>query len=130
MQKTAPERRLPPKPKAEALSFSELKQRQLTFLLTRQLAEAQFVRADQTRSQQLWQEAAALELDPDRLIHLLYNVADHADMEEMTLQDRQYQQTVNSHRQRWWTPNLGRFTGRGGGAWHRNVPGVGVPGLR
>ncbi|MFM7236971.1 MAG: hypothetical protein ACKOYK_09430 [Cyanobium sp.] len=110
-----------------ALDFAAQKERQLLFLLTRQLAEAQFQRADQIRSQQLWQEAAALDLDPDRLIHLLYGVADHADQQEMDRVDRAYQQRMAAHRQRWWAPALGRFTGKGGGAWHRSAPRAGSP---
>lgn len=109
------------------LNAATLKERQLLFLLTRQLAEAQFQRADQTRTQQLWQEAAALDLDPDRLIHLLYGVANHADQQEMDQVDREYQQRMGVHRQRWWTPALGRFTGKGGGAWHRSAPRAGSP---
>jgi hypothetical protein len=109
------------------LYFATLKERQLLFLLTRQLAEAQFQRADQTRTEQLWQEAAALDLDPDRLIHLLYGVADYSDLQEMNQVDRAYQQRMGVHRQRWWTPALGRFTGKGGGAWHRSAPRAGSP---
>lgn len=114
MQRTAP-------------SFSDLKERQLLFVLARQLAEAQFRQADQTRTQQLWQEAAALDLDPDRLIHVLYGVADHSDLQEMEQVDRCYQPMGRPHQQHWWTPALGRFTRRGGGAWHRSAPRAGSP---
>lgn len=53
-------------------SFAELKQQQLVFTLVRQLAEAQFVRADRELTRRLWQEVANLEIDPDRITALLY----------------------------------------------------------
>ena len=128
MPRTAPQQRHA----QESLSFSELKERQLIFLLTRQLAEAQIVKADQARADWLWQEAAALELDPDRLIHLLYGVADHGDLQEMERVDRHYLQSVNGHRANWWAPTLGRFVvggfrGRTAGVWHRSAPRAGTP---
>lgn len=111
----------------EGLSFSALKQRQLVFLLTRQLAEAQFVQANRARTNWLWQEAADLELDPDRLISLLYGVADHGDLEEMERVDRQYLLSLSPHRRHWWPPSFGAVTGRGSGAWPRSAPRAGSP---
>lgn len=64
-------------------SFAELKERQLVFQLVRQLAAAQFQRGDRTASERLWREAAALEIDPERIIALLYEAADPSDNEEM-----------------------------------------------
>ena len=64
-------------------SFAELKERQLVFRLVRQLAEAQFQRGDRNASERLWQEAAALEIDPERITALLYEAADPGDTEEM-----------------------------------------------
>ena len=114
---------------AADLSFAALKQRQLVFLLTRQLVEAQFVRADQARSQRLWQEAAALDLDPDRIIHLLYGVANHADNGEMEAVDRSWRGSgsMTPHRRSWWAPSLGRLIGKGGGAWHQSAPPAATP---
>jgi hypothetical protein len=57
-------------------NFPEFKERQLLFALTRQLADAQFVRGDRLRTERLWQEAAAEEMDPERIIALLYSVDD------------------------------------------------------
>lgn len=128
MPRTAPQQRHA----EESLGFSALKERQLIFLLTRQLAEAQIVKADQARADWLWQEAAALDLDPDRLISLLYGVADHGDLQEMERVDRQYLQSVNCHRSNWWAPTLGRFAvggfrERSAGASHRSAPRAAIP---
>jgi len=109
------------------LSFAALKQRQLVFLLTRQLVEAQFVRADLARTRQLWREAASLDLDPDRIIHLLYGVADHADREEMERVDRCWRRSVTPQRRGWWGPSLGRLMGQGAGAWHQSAPAAATP---
>ena len=73
-------------------SFAEFKERQLVFELTRQLAAAQFARADRRRSELLWQEVAAEAMDPERIIGLLYGVADHSDGEEMEAVDRAYRE--------------------------------------
>lgn len=43
------------------------KEQQLVFLLVRQLADAQMHRGSAERCRRLWQEAAALELDPERI---------------------------------------------------------------
>ena len=73
-----------------ALDPAARKEQQLVFLLTRQLVDAQFVRADRERSQRLWQEVADLELDPDRITALLYGVSDHDDRQEMEALDRRH----------------------------------------
>lgn len=113
-----------------ALSFAELKQRQLVFLLTRQLAEAQFARADKERTHRLWQEVAALDLDPDRIIHLLYAVADPADTAEMEAMDQGWCDGLTPPRRRWWAPGSGRLMGKGGGVWPRSAPPATTPGCR
>lgn len=66
------------------------KEQQLLFLLVRQLAAAQFERADPVLSQRLWQEVAALDFDPDRVIHLLYGGQDPEDREALQALDRQW----------------------------------------
>ncbi|MEB3259338.1 MAG: hypothetical protein VKP63_01775 [Cyanobacteriota bacterium] len=111
-----------------ALRFADLKERQLVFRLTRQLAEAQFARADGTRSQRLWQEVADLDLDPERIMHLLYSVADHADRAEMMLVDASWRPSPPSPRRgEWWAPGLGRLMGRARGAAHRTAPPAATP---
>ena len=54
-------------------SFSALKEQALVIELTQRLAEAQIEQGDAVASQGLWNEIAALEIDPERIIHLLYN---------------------------------------------------------
>jgi len=103
------------------------KEQQLVFLLTRQLVDAQFVRADRERSRRLWQEVAALELDPDRITALMYSVSDHDDPLEMEAVDREQRELVSSHQPFWisWrrlTPATTRR--RGGGL--RNAPPAGL----
>ena len=52
------------------------KEQQLVMRLCRDLARSQFVFANPKRTQRLWDEAAALEIEPDRLLHLLYGGID------------------------------------------------------
>jgi len=93
-------------------SFSAFKERQLVFALTRQLAEAQFVQADRRRSERLWQEAAAEEMDPERIVALLYGVEDHGDEEQMEAVDRPYREEQRRAEQQARSPfrRLARFT--------------------
>ena len=73
---------------AQPLSFAACKEQQLVLLLVRQLATAQFERAHAGMTQRLWDELAALEIDPERVIHLLYGGHD--------LQDRQQLQALDN----------------------------------
>jgi len=66
------------------------KERQLALTLTRELAEAQFVRGDRLRSELLWQEVAAEGMDPERIIALLYRVHDREDSVALDEVDRPY----------------------------------------
>ena len=43
-----------------------------SLLLARQLASAQFEHAHVGMTKRLWEEVAALEIDPERITHLLY----------------------------------------------------------
>lgn len=114
-----------------SLPFSALKQRQLLFLLTRQLAEAQFARGDRALSERLWQEAAALELDPDRIVNLLYGLDDHRDQEAMERVDEHYLQTLSGEprreRRTWWASPFPGFRGRVPSVWHRSAQAAGLP---
>ena len=110
-------------------SFAEFKERQLVFELTRQLAEAQFARADRRRSERLWQEVAAEAMDPERIIGLLYGVADHSDGEEMEAVDRAYRERRRQTRRHYrsplrWMAGLSR---RRTAASPRSAPRAGVP---
>lgn len=108
-------------------SFSALKQRQLLFLLTRQLAEAQFARGDRILSDRLWQEVAALELDPERIVNLLYGVADHGDIRELETVDQLYLDSLNSPRRGWWATPFRDLTVKAISGWHRSAPPAAFP---
>jgi hypothetical protein len=56
-------------------------------LLVHQLADAQFSRADRRGSERLWQEANALEIDPERLTALLYGGIDPEDRAALREED-------------------------------------------
>jgi len=108
--------------------FAALKERQLVFLLVRQLAEAQFRRADRQRSQQLWQEVAALELDPERITALLYSGVDLEDRQALEELEAAWSQPL---RPQGWLRGLGRrFSRQGNGAWPRNAPPAAAPAHR
>jgi hypothetical protein len=64
-------------------AFTARKQQALVLLLVQQLMDAQFVRADQAGSDRLWQEVAALEIDLDRVLHLLYCGLDGSDRQAL-----------------------------------------------
>jgi uncharacterized Zn finger protein (UPF0148 family) len=107
--------------------FTALKERQLLFQLTRQLVQAQFVRADRVESERLWQEAAAEEMDPERITALLYGVADHDDNAAMEAIDRVYREERRLQARRWRWPALNR--GRHAAA-HRSAPPAALPARR
>ncbi|MCP9928597.1 hypothetical protein [Cyanobium sp. CH-040] len=102
-------------------SLDEFKQRQLLFALTRQLAEAQFLRGDRQRTERLWQEAAAENMDPERIIALLYGVEDLGDTAAMDELDRPFrdQQRQAALRARSPLSRLSHFTQRYPAAPHR-----------
>lgn len=107
--------------------FSALKERQLLFQLTRQLVQAQFVRADRVESERLWQEAAAEEMDPERITALLYGVADHDDTAAMEAIDRVYREERRLQARRWRWPALTRGRRAAG---HRSAPPAALPARR
>lgn len=84
-------------------SYETLKDRHLVAQLAQQLAEAQFAHADESRSRRLWDEVAALGLDPDRVLHLLYGGHDLEDETALCAIDRSFQETPRRRRQarRW-----------------------------
>jgi len=104
------------------LNFAARKEQQLVFLLTRQLVDAQIVRADQRRSQSLWQEVAALELDPDRITALMYCVSDHDDVREMEAMDHRYDLTRKPHASPWLSWGRRALPTRWRGAGRRGAP--------
>jgi|LauGreDrversion4_2_1035121.scaffolds.fasta_scaffold93887_3 hypothetical protein len=71
-------------------SFAECKEQQLVFLLVRQLAAAQFELANPRMTQRLWQEVAALEIEPERITALLYGGHDVTDRDNLRRLDEQW----------------------------------------
>lgn len=83
-------------------SFSASKEQAIVALLVGQLADAQFVRADQVASERLWQEVAALDLDSERIIQLLYCGVDPQDREALRAEDNAWLASrMVSRPQRW-----------------------------
>ena len=89
----------------QPLSFTACKEQQLVLLLVRQLASAQFELAHAAMTQRLWDEVAALEIDPERVIQLLYGGHDLNDRGQLQDLDNLW---LDQHRPR-------------GGAWIRRL---------
>lgn len=101
----------------DAARLEAVKQQQILVTLVQQLAEAQFRRADQPRSQRLWQELAQLQLDPERAIHLVYAGVDLADRQALLELDSHWCAGQDAAgRRRWQAPAwLGGSQRRGRG---------------
>ncbi len=112
---------------------AERKERQLVFLLARQLADAQFMCADAQRTERLWREVAALEIDPERVTALLYGGHDLGDPDALACLDRAFRPAgerrdgTNARPARSWGWSGGGLRPwRSGGA-RRNAPPAGSP---
>ncbi len=106
----------------------EEKERQLVLTLVSQLGEAQFHQADRTRVARLWQEVAALGIDPDRVIRLLYGGQDLGDRAALAALDLGWQPELRRGRGfPWGRPPLSRRTP---GAGRRSVPPAALPARR
>lgn len=131
--------------------FAALKERQLVFLLVRQLADAQFRRGDRAASERLWQEVADLGIDPDRIIALLYGADDLNDPEALERIDFAFRMEAgwaSSRRRRsgyrpvrsalpagrsggWFGGvGIGGFSGPRSGGGHRSAPPANPPARR
>jgi len=86
------------------------KEQQLVMRLCKDIARAQFVFANPKRSQRLWDEAAALEIEPDRLLHLLYGGADLDNPADLIAADERYLSQRLSYRRSPWVSKI--FPGR------------------
>jgi hypothetical protein len=93
---------------ASPLSFAARKEQQLVLLLARQLASAQFEHAHGAMTQRLWNEVAALGIDPERVIHLLYGGQDPTDRQRLQDLDNLW---LEAH-------------GPAGGGWLRQITGA------
>ncbi|MEB3200636.1 MAG: hypothetical protein VKK62_08945 [Synechococcaceae cyanobacterium] len=94
---------------------SSNKEEQLLFLLVSQLASAQFDLANGPMTQRLWDEVAALELDPERVTALLYGGQDPHDREALRQLDSAWCSRPEPTRRGWF-----RRLRSGGG--RRSVP--------
>ena len=89
------------------ISFAECKEQQLVFLLVRQLSAAQFDLANPEMTRRLWQEVAALEIDPERVTALLYGGQDVNDRYALGLLDAQWSARHRPQRRHWFSrPSL------------------------
>jgi hypothetical protein len=103
MGEATADRRAAGTPPAFVGSFSACKEQQLVFLLVRQLAHAQFALADRAMTQRLWQEVEALEIDPERIIRLLYGGHDVHDREALQVLDAQWRACQSPRRRGWFS---------------------------
>ena len=90
-------------------AFSARKQQALVLLLAQQLIDAQFQRADRPGSERLWQEAAALEIDPERIVHLMYSGLEGCDRPALIAEDDAWiHRTTPASQRRWGLLHLHR----------------------
>jgi len=90
-------------------AFSARKQQALVLLLAQQLINTQFRRADRPGSERLWQEAAALEIDPERIMHLMYSGLEGSDRPALMAEDDAWiRRTTQAAERRWGLLHLHR----------------------
>ena len=90
-------------------AFSARKQQALVLLLAQQLSETQFRLANRPGSERLWQEVAALEIDPDRIVHLMYSGIDGSDRPALIAEDDAWiRRTTQASQRRWGLLHLHR----------------------
>ena len=82
------------------------KEQQLVMRLCKDIARAQFVFANPKRSKRLWDEAAALEIEPDRLLHLLYGGVDLDDPADLIAADERYLSQRRGYRRSPWVSRI------------------------
>ena len=70
--------------------FKETKDQEKVYALTRQLVNAQFQLCDDELTNRLWEEVADLNLDPERIINLMYKCHSHDNFTDMFDIDSQY----------------------------------------
>ena len=103
-------------------SFAECKEQQLVFLLVRPLAAAQIELAHAPMTARLWQEVAALEIDPERITALLYGGQDVTDRAALVVLDEHWRSRHRPQRRSWFRrPMLPPAGGR------RNAPPAAPP---
>ena len=70
--------------------FKETKDQQKVYSLTRELINAQFQLCDDELTNRLWEEVANLNIDPERIINLMYKCYSHDDFTAMIETDSKY----------------------------------------
>ncbi len=70
--------------------FIEAKNQEKVFSLTRELIDAQFELCDDELTNRLWEEVANLNIDPERIINLMYKCDSHDDFAAMVDKDSKY----------------------------------------
>ena len=70
--------------------FIEAKNQEKVFSLTRELINAQFELGDDELTNRLWEEVANLNIDPERIINLMYKCDSHDDFAAMVDKDSKY----------------------------------------
>ena len=82
------------------------KEPQLVLRLCKDIARAQFVFANPKRSKRLWNEAAALEIEPDRLLNLLYGGVDLENPADLIAADERYLGQRQGYRRSPWVSRI------------------------
>ena len=70
--------------------YKERKDQEKVCSLTRQLVNAQFQLCDDELTNRLWEEVANLNIDPERIINLMYKCYSHDDFTAMIETDSKY----------------------------------------
>ena len=70
--------------------FQETRNEEKIYALTRELVNAQFQLCDDELTNRLWEEVADLNLDPERIINLMYKCHSHDNFTDMFDIDSQY----------------------------------------
>ena len=70
--------------------FKERKDLEKVYSLTRELVNAQFLLCDDELTNRLWEEVGNLNIDPERIINLMYKCYSHDDFTAMIDTDSKY----------------------------------------
>ena len=70
--------------------FKGTKDQEKVYALTRELVNAQFQLCDDELTNRLWEEVANLNIDPERIINLMYKCYSHDDFTAMIDTDSKY----------------------------------------
>ena len=70
--------------------FQGTKEQEKVYALTRELVNAQFQLCDDELTNRLWEEVANLNIDPERIINLMYKCDSHDDFDAMVDKNSKY----------------------------------------